>query len=68
MVLFLLLIIFTLLLKERVRKREKKKKHKLKQKKKFYWGQAMELLKKMKYELETFCSTRINKVRLFHDF
>ena len=28
----------------------------------------MELLKKMKYELETFCGTRINKARLFHDF
>ena len=28
----------------------------------------MELLKKMKYELETFCDTRINKARLFHDF
>ena len=28
----------------------------------------MELLKKMKDELETFCDTRINKARLFHDF
>ena len=28
----------------------------------------MELLKKMKYELESFCGTRINKARLFHDF
>ena len=28
----------------------------------------MELLKKMKSELETFCGTRINKARLFHDF
>ena len=28
----------------------------------------MELLKKMKYELETFCGTRINKARLFDDF
>ena len=28
----------------------------------------MELLKKMKYELETFGGTRINKARLYHDF